>query len=121
MNLTLLKGKLHNATVIEANLEYEGSVAIDADLMKAAGFLPNEQVDIYNSSNGERFTTYVIKAEGGSGMIGIQGAAAHKAKAGDKVIIAAYAMMGEAEALEHKPKAVFFTDGNKNEIKEVRN
>lgn len=116
MELTLLKGKLHRATVTHANLEYEGSVAIDIDLMKAANILPYEQVDIYNITNGERFTTYAIVAPGGSKTIGIQGAAAHKAKAGDKVIICAYARMSEEEAKQYKPSAILL--GEDNEIKQ---
>jgi len=113
MQLTLLKGKLHRATVTHANLDYMGSVAIDANLIAAAGFLIHEQVDIYNITNGERFTTYVIAAPAGSGTIGIQGAAAHKAKTGDKVIIASYASMSEAEALAWKPYVVLLDDQNR--------
>ncbi len=113
MQLTLLKGKLHRATVTHANLDYMGSVAIDENLIAAAGFLIHEQVDIYNITNGERFTTYVIAAPAGSGTIGIQGAAAHKAKTGDKVIIASYAGMSEDEALAWKPYVVLLDDQNR--------
>lgn len=112
MLLTLLKGKLHRATVTQANLDYMGSVAIDSRLMAAAGFLPNEQVDIYNITNGERLTTYVIPAPAGSGTIGIQGAAAHKAMPGDHVIIAAYAVMTEAEAKSWQPSVVLLGENN---------
>ena len=113
MILTMLKSKLHRATVTEANLDYEGSVAIDIDLLEAAGILPYEQVDIYNITNGERFTTYAIEAPSGSGMIGIQGAAAHKANVGDLVIICTYVQLSEQEAKTHKPKAIFLGKGNK--------
>ncbi len=116
MLLTMMKGKLHRATVTEANLEYEGSVGIDADLMKAAGILPHEQVDIYNVDNGERFTTYAIKEKGGSGAVCVQGAAAHKVNVGDKVIIVAYAQMSEEEAVNFKPKAILLDENN--EIKQ---
>lgn len=112
MQLTLLKGKLHRATVTQANKDYMGSVAIDSDLIAAAGFLNHEQVDIYNITNGERFTTYVIPAPAGSGTIGIQGAAAHKAQPGHQVIIAAYAIMTEAEAKIWQPHVVLLGEGN---------
>lgn len=112
MLLTLLKGKLHRATVTHANRDYMGSVAIDSDLMAAAGILPHEQVDIYNITNGERLTTYAIPAPAGSGTIGIQGAAAHKAKPGDHVIIAAYATMTEEEAKNWQPLVVLLGDNN---------
>jgi aspartate 1-decarboxylase len=112
MLLTLLKGKLHRATVTDANLDYVGSVAIDTELSKAAGFVPHEQVDIYNVTNGERFTTYFIPAPAGSRTISIQGAAAHKAKPGDIIIIVAYAQMSEAEALTWQPHVVLLSEGN---------
>lgn len=113
MLLNMMKGKLHGATVTESCKEYTGSVAIDADLMKAAGFLPHEQVDIYNITNGERMTTYVIPAAGGSGTIGINGAAAHKASTGDKVIICAYAIMTPEEATNYKPQVVILGKDNR--------
>lgn len=112
MLLTLLKGKLHRATVTHANRDYMGSVAIDTDLMAAAGILPHEQVDIYNITNGERLTTYAIPAPAGSGTIGIQGAAAHKAKPGEHVIIAAYATMTEEEAKNWQPRVVLIGTNN---------
>ncbi len=112
MNLTMMKGKLHRATVTEANIDYEGSVAIDRDLMDSAGFLPYEQVDIYNITNGERLTTYVIPAPRGSRQVGIQGAAAHKASVGDRVIIAAYAEMSEEEAQSHTPNSLLLNEHN---------
>ena len=103
MLLTLLKSKLHRATVTRADLHYEGSISIDSALMRAANILPNEQVDVLNVANGARFTTYAITAPEGSGEIGINGAAAHLAKPGDLVIVLAYAQMDEAEARRFKP------------------
>src|SRR5438445_8864866 len=88
MQLTLLKAKLHRACVTHAELDYDGSCAIDSKLLDAAGILEFEQINIYNIANGERFTTYAIKAEAGSGIISVNGAAAHKARVGDRVIIA---------------------------------
>jgi len=116
MILTLLKGKLHRAVVTGANLDYEGSVAIDTDLLEAAGILPYEQVDIYNITSGERLTTYAIEAPAGSKTISIQGAAAHKASVGDRVIIAAFIQMNEEEARNWIPKAILLDDNN--EVKE---
>ena len=113
MNLNMLKCKIHRATVTEADLNYTGSIGIDADLMKASGIIENEQVDVYNITNGERFTTYAIKKAGGSGAIEINGAAAHLAKKGHEVIIAAYVSMSEAEAKVHKPEIVFVDKKNR--------
>ncbi|MEJ0009350.1 MAG: aspartate 1-decarboxylase [Alphaproteobacteria bacterium] len=113
MNLTLLKCKLHGATVTDANLNYEGSIGIPRDLMDAAGLLPHEQVDVLNFRNGERFTTYVLEYPAASGHIVINGPAAHKAKAGDKVIVIAYAAMDEAAAKKFTPKVVLLDAQNK--------
>ncbi|WP_096086015.1 aspartate 1-decarboxylase [Agaribacterium haliotis] len=115
MNITLLKGKLHMARVTQAELWYDGSCAIDENLVKLAGLREFERIDIYNVDNGERFTTYVILAEAGSGTISMNGAAARKVQVGDRVIIAAYADMSEAEADEFKPKLVYLGDDNKVE------
>lgn len=112
MDITLLKGKLHMATVTQAELWYDGSCAIDADLVKLAGLREFERIDIYDVDNGERFSTYVILAEAGSGTISMNGAAARRVQVGDKIIIAAYAQMSEAEADEFKPKLVYLTDNN---------
>jgi len=112
MNLTLLKCKLHRACVTHAELHYEGSCAIDGRLLEAAGILEYEQIQIYNINNGERFTTYAIRAEDGSGIISINGAAAHKASPGDLIIIAAYASMSSAEAVNFKPKLVYLDEHN---------
>lgn len=112
MQLTLLKCKLHRACVTHAELDYEGSCAIDTELLEAAGIREYEQIDIYNITNGERFTTYAIKAEAGSKIISVNGAAAHKARPGDRVIICAYAGMSEAEAARHKPSLVYLDEHN---------
>jgi aspartate 1-decarboxylase len=110
MLVNVLKSKIHRVTVTEANLDYIGSITIDEELMVAANIIENEQVDIYNITNGERFHTYVIKGEPGSGIIGINGAAAHKAHAGDLIIIASYAMMEMEEAREWHPTVIFPQD-----------
>jgi aspartate 1-decarboxylase len=112
MQLTMLKGKLHMASVTQAELWYDGSCAIDADLIKLAGLREFEQIDIYNVSNGERFTTYVIQAEAGSRTISLNGAAARKAQVGDRIIIAAYGQMDEAEAKDFKPSLVYLNEDN---------
>ena len=114
MNITLLKSKLHRVTVTHAELEYEGSCAIDKVLLDAAGIRENEQVHIYNVTNGERFVTYAIVAEAGSGVISVNGAAAHKAQPDDKLIICTYAGMSEAEAENFQPVLVYA--GEKNVI-----
>ena len=116
MQLTLLKGKLHRATVTQADIDYEGSISIDRDLMDAAGLILHEQVDVLNITNGERLTTYVIEAPRGSRAICINGAAAHKVKVDHKVIICAYARMTPDEAALFTPKVVLL-DGE-NRIKE---
>jgi len=112
MNSTMLKGKLHMACVTQAELWYDGSCAIDSDLVALAGLREFEQIDIYNVNNGERFTTYVILAEAGSGTISMNGAAARKVQVGDRVIIGAYAQYSEAELLNYKPKLVYLHDNN---------
>lgn len=113
MTLTLLKCKLHGATVTDANLNYEGSVGIPRDLMNAAGLLPHEQVDVLNFRNGERFTTYVLEYPARSNHVVINGPAAHKVKKGDKVIILAYAAMKPKAAKKHKPKVVLLDAKNR--------
>jgi aspartate 1-decarboxylase len=112
MQLTLLKCKLHRACVTHAELDYEGSCAIDRDLMDLAGILPYEQIQIYNIANGERFTTYAIEAEAGSRIISVNGAAAHKASPGDRVIICAYATLDEAEVANFKPSLCYLDEHN---------
>lgn len=113
MLLTLLKSKLHRATVTQSDLHYEGSVTIDRELMDKAGILPFEQVDVLNINNGARFTTYAIEGARGSGVIGINGAAARLAQPGDLVIICAYAAMTAEEAAGYKPVVVFPDESNR--------
>lgn len=108
----MLKAKLHKACVTHAELDYEGSCAIDGHLLDNAGIREFEQIQIYNISNGERFTTYAIRAQNGSGIISVNGAAAHKADVGDRVIICAYGSYTEAELLNHKPKLVYLDAHN---------
>jgi aspartate 1-decarboxylase len=113
MELTLLKGKIHRATVTQCDLHYEGSISVDSTLMERAGILDHEQVDVLNINNGERFTTYAIPAPAGSGIIGVNGAAARRAQKGDLVIIVAYARMAEAEAKAWQPRVLLVDAGNK--------
>ena len=113
MELTLLKSKLHRVTVTHAELDYEGSCAIDDDLLLAGNIREYEQFHIYNITNGERFSTYAIRAEAGSGVISINGAAAHKASAGDLLIICTYATFSEAEVDAHQPQLVYFDGKNR--------
>ncbi len=112
MQITLLKGKLHMACVTQAELWYDGSCAIDADLVKLAGLREFERIDIYNVDNGERLSTYVILAEAGSRTISMNGAAARRVQVGDRIIIAAYGQMDEVEADNYKPKLVYLNQDN---------
>ncbi|HJP69928.1 MAG TPA: aspartate 1-decarboxylase [Sphingomicrobium sp.] len=113
MQITLMKGKIHRASVTQADLHYEGSISIDRALIDAAGFLLNERVEIYNIDTGARFATYVIEAPRGSGTIGLNGAAARLAMTGDKVIIVAYASFEEAEARTFRPRVVLVDRDNR--------
>lgn len=113
MTLNMLKGKIHRATVTQAALDYVGSITIDSQLMEAAGILEYEYVQIADVENGNRFETYVIAGEAGSGMICLNGAAARQVQVGDHVIIMAYAQMTSEEAKENKPYVVFVDDDNK--------
>lgn len=106
MNRTMFKAKIHRATITEANLNYEGSLTIDTDLMEAADILPYEKVSVVNINNGERLETYAIPGESGSGVICLNGAAARKGSAGDLVIIMSYASVGDEEAKSWKPTVV---------------
>ena len=108
----MLKSKMHRATVIEADLNYEGSLSIDRNLMDAVGLSPFERVNIYNINNGERFDTYVIEGKAGSGMIGLNGAAARKGLAGDLIIIVSYALYAPEELAGYKPRIVVLDKGN---------
>lgn len=107
MLIEVLKSKIHRVTVTEADLDYIGSITIDEALMEAANMIENERVDIYNITNGERFSTYAIRGERGSGIIGINGAAAHRAHPGDLLIIASYAQMDFEEAKKWHPTVIF--------------
>lgn len=113
MELTMLKGKIHRATVIQAELNYVGSITVDEDLLEAAGILEYEMVQIVDIDNGMRFETYTIAGERGSGMICLNGAAARCVMTGDKIIIMAYASMTPEEAKEHRPCVVFVDEANK--------
>lgn len=112
MLLHIFRSKIHRATVTEANLNYVGSITIDAELLEASGILPHEKVQIVNVNNGERFETYVIEGERGSGQICLNGPAARKVAVGDRIIIIAYALMTPDEASAHQPKVVFPNDQN---------
>ena len=113
MMIEVLKSKLHCVTVTEANLHYMGSITIDEDLMDAANLIAGEKVQVLNNNNGERFETYVIKGERGSGCICLNGAAARKVQVGDVCIIISYALMEFEEAKTFKPNVVFAKEGNK--------
>ncbi|WJW74899.1 aspartate 1-decarboxylase [Thiohalobacter sp. IOR34] len=113
MQLTFLKAKLHKAHVTHSELEYEGSCAIDGALLDAAGISEYEQIEIYNLANGERFTTYAIRAQDGTGIISVNGAAAHKASPGDRVIICSYARLSPQEAAVFKPTLVYLDPDNR--------
>jgi len=119
MQITLLKSKLHHATVTHSELEYEGSCAIDGRLLEAADIREYEQIQIYNLNNGERFITYAIRAQDGSGIISVNGAAAHKASPGDRIIICTYAAFTRQEASGYQPKLVYLDADN--HIKASRN
>ena len=113
MKRTLLKSKIHRATVTEADLDYEGSVTIDVDLMKAADIVEHERVEVYDITNGNRLATYAIKGEAGSGVICLNGAAAQLINVGDLVIICSYADYTEEERLHHKPPVVLVDADNR--------
>jgi aspartate 1-decarboxylase len=109
----MMKSKIHRATVTDSNLQYEGSITIDEKLMEMADIIPYEQVDIYNVTSGERFHTYAIKGERDSGVICINGAAAHKAKKGDIIIIVTYADFEEKDLASFEPKKVYADEINR--------
>ena len=118
MKRIMLKSKVHNAVTTQSNLDYDGSLTLDETLMRAADMLPNEQVHVYNLSNRERFVTYLIKGAKDSGIVGVNGAAAHRAKEGDRLIIVTYVSMDDEEADFYRPKLVFADE--KNRSKEIR-
>ena len=113
MQRIMLKAKLHRVHVTHSELDYEGSCAIDDDLLGAADIREYQQIDIYNITNGERFTTYAIRAQRGSGVISVNGAAAHKANPGDILIIASYAMYNEIELQKYHPLLVYVDEYNR--------
>jgi len=113
MQRTLLKSKIHRATVTEANLAYEGSLTIDAHLMRAADILPYEMVHVFNVANGERFQTYAMEGEAGSGVICLNGAAARKGQVGDLLIIATFAVYEAEEAHRHQPRIILVDAHNR--------
>ncbi len=121
MKRVMLKSKIHRARVTEANLDYEGSITIDEELMEEAGIIEYEQVQVYDISNGNRLETYAIKGEKGSGTICINGAAAKLVKRGDLIIIANYAVMEEEEALKNRPKIIQVDENNRivNKLEEA--
>ncbi len=112
MHRTLLRAKLHRVHVTHSELDYEGSVAIDGRLLDAADIHEYERIEVYNVRNGERFSTYAIRAEDGSGIISVNGAAAHKARPADILIVCAYASMGEKELATFKPRLVYVDEYN---------
>lgn len=116
MFIEVVKSKIHRVTVTQANLNYIGSITIDEDLLDAANLIPNEKVSIVNNNNGERFETYIIKGERGSGVICLNGAAARRVQPGDIIIIISYAMMDFEEAKTFKP-AIIFPDTATNQLK----
>jgi aspartate 1-decarboxylase len=120
MHRLMLKSKIHRATVTHAELNYEGSCAIDEDLLQAADIREYQQIDIYNINNGERFTTYAIRAARGSGIISLNGAAARKAQIGDLLIIASYAMLNDLELQKFEPDLVYVDERNRIKGRERR-
>lgn len=119
MELTMLKSKIHRATVTQAELDYVGSITIDIDLLNASGIREYEQVQIVNINNGVRFTTYTIAGESGSGLICLNGAAARHVQVNDKIIIMCYAVLNENEVESHKPLVIFVDENNK--IRQTKN
>ncbi|MDQ0271051.1 aspartate 1-decarboxylase [Cytobacillus purgationiresistens] len=114
---TMMNGKIHRAKVTEANLNYVGSITIDSDILDAAGMLPNEKVQVVNNNNGQRFETYIIPGERGSGVICVNGAAARLVQEGDIVIIISYAIIAEENVASHQPKVAIM--GERNVIQEL--
>jgi aspartate 1-decarboxylase len=113
MKRIMLKAKIHNARVTEAKIDYDGSLGLDEVLLEAAEMLPFEKVHVYNVSNGERFSTYLIKEESGSGKVGVYGAAAHKARVGDRLIVVAYAILDDEETDFFMPKILLLDAQNR--------
>ena len=114
----MLRAKVHRATVTETNVNYEGSLTLDAALMRAAGMVAYERIDVYNADSGARFSTYLIEGEPDSGVVCVNGAAAHLAKPGERIIIACYASLGPEEMRTHRPIVVLVNAANR--VKEIR-
>ncbi len=112
MIVTMMKSKLHRASVTQADLHYEGSISIDQDLLEQAEILPNEQVDVLNINNGERFTTYAIAAPRGSKTFGLNGAAARRVQVGDRIIVITYTQMDQKKARKYSPTIVLLDENN---------
>ncbi len=110
---SMLKSKIHKATITQADLNYNGSLTIDAELMAAVGLIPFEKIEVYNINNGERFNTYTIVGEPGSGIIGLNGAAARKGLVGDRIIIVSYAMYSDDDLTAYRPRIVILDSRNK--------
>lgn len=113
MHRMMLKSKLHRATVTEANLEYEGSLTVDADLLRAADILPFEEIHVWNVTRGSRLTTYAMEGEAGSGVVCVNGAGAHLVRPGDLIIVASYCTLPTELAAKHQPRIVLLTEGNR--------
>ena len=114
----MLRAKIHRVVVTEADLDYEGSLTLDADLLDAAGMVPFEKIEVYNVARGTRFATYALEGRRGSGVCCVNGAAAHLASPGDRVIVASYAVIPEADVRSHRPKIVLVGEGNR--IREIK-
>ena len=114
----MLRAKVHRATVTETEVNYEGSLTLDGTLMKAAGMIPYERIDVYNADSGTRFSTYLIEGEPGSGVVCVNGAAAHLARPGERIIVAAYAAFSPEEIAAHRPTVVLVDSANR--VKEIR-
>ncbi len=120
MQRTMLLTKIHRARITQRDLNYIGSITIDKNLLDISGMKPNEKVDVYNIDNGNRFSTYIIEGEAGSGIIGINGAAARLVTIGDKVIIVNFAEMNEEEIKDHKPKVIVIEDDQNKKFYEIK-
>ncbi len=113
MTREMLRAKIHRITVTERDVEYEGSLGLDSELMRACGMLPYERIDVYDVDNGNRFSTYLIEAPAGSGTCSVNGAAARLVEVGHKLILASYAALDEAELPGHRPRVVLIGEGNR--------
>ena len=119
MRRVMMKSKIHRATVTDANLDYEGSLTIDADLLDAADILPNEQIHVWDVTNGTRLVTYALPGDRGRGQVCVNGAGAHLIKPGDLIIIATYAQMREREARKYEPTVILVDAKNRARVREI--